>query len=95
MNGSMAIPADRFQIVDTVRPTVRTIFSMMNLQLPSGSAADAPIPMRLQDDSAVQHVHAIDECVQRNPLRTTKSLHDQLCAVESPDSHKPAFWRKL
>ena len=91
----MAIPADRFQIVDAVRPTVRAIFSMMNLQLPSGPAARAPIPMRLQDDSAVQHVHAIDECVQRNPLRTTKSLHDQLCAFERPDRHKSSFWRKL
>ena len=91
----MAIPADRFQIVDAVRPTVRAIFSMMNLQLPSGLAAGAPIPMRLQDDSAVQHVHAIDECVQRNPLRTPKCLHDELCTFERPDSHKAAFWRKL
>ena len=95
MNGSMAIPANRFQIVDAVRPTVRAIFSMMNLQLPSGPAAGAPIRMHLQDDSAVQHIHAIDECVQRNPLRTTKCLHDQLSAFKRPDSHEPVFWRKL
>ena len=68
---------------------------MMNLQLPAGPAAGTPVPMRLQDDSTVQHVHAIDECVQRNPLRTTKSLYDQLCVFKCPDSHKSSFWRKL
>jgi len=91
MNGSMAIPANRFQIFDTVRPTVRAISSMMNLQLPSGPAASAPVPVILQDDSAVQHVYAIDECVQRNPLRPTKDLRDQLCAIESPKSYESSF----
>ena len=87
MNHSVAIPANWFQVVDSVGATMRAISSMMNLQRPICPTTCAAPFLLLHGDSTVQHVYVSDERFQRNPVDTTGSFQDEVRAVKRPERY--------
>jgi hypothetical protein len=83
MNQMVAIPANWFQILDSMAPPVRPVLAMVNLQSPVVVAAATP-PARLsQNFKTVDLVHLAHENAKGKLIAAMSRLGHQFIAAES------------
>src|SRR5260370_32440311 len=82
MNEMVTIPANWFQILDSVAPAMRPVFAMMNLQAPVVVAAATPSARASQNFKTVDLVHLGNENAQGKLLGAMSRLGHQFIAAE-------------
>jgi hypothetical protein len=82
MNQVVAIPANWFQILDSVAPAMRPVFTMVNLQAPVVVAAAAASARSSQNFKTMDPVHLAHQNAKGELLGAMSRLGHQFIAAE-------------
>jgi hypothetical protein len=82
MNQMVTIPANWFQILDSVTPAMRPVFAMVNLQAPVVVATATPSARSSQNFKTVDLVHLAHQNAKGKLLGAMSRLGDQFIAAE-------------
>src|SRR5260370_7188773 len=82
MNEMVTIPANWFQILDSVAPAMRPVFAMMNLQTPMVVAAATPSARASQNFKTVDLVHLAHQNAQGKLIAAMSRLDHQFITAE-------------
>ena len=85
MDKLMTIPADRLQVLNTVRSAMGSVFAMMNLQVTARAAPCAPPAMLLHRLAAMDEVDAMHERSECYEVSLAYGFDDQPVALKSAD----------